>query len=71
MGQKDIAEPVHEVRITKPYYMGIYTVTQHEWETVMEHNPSDIQREDLPVVNISWYDCQDFIQKLILTQTNR
>ncbi len=64
MGQKDIAEPVHEVKITKPYYMGMYPVTQNEWETIMGNNPSDIQREDFPVVNISWYDCQDFIQKL-------
>ena len=64
MGQKDIAEPVHEVKITKPYYTGMYPVTQHEWETIMGNNPSNIIRDDLPVINISWYDCQDFIQKL-------
>jgi formylglycine-generating enzyme required for sulfatase activity len=64
MGQKDIAEPVHEVKITRPYYMGMHPITQHEWETIMGDNPSDIIRDDLPVVNISWNDCQEFIQKL-------
>jgi len=64
MGQKDIAEPVHEVKITKPYHIGMYPVTQQEWETIMDNNPSNIIRDDLPVVNISWNDCKEFIQNL-------
>lgn len=64
MGQKDIAEPVHKVILTKPFYFGIYSVTQKEWETVMDNNPSKYIREDFPVVNISWNDCHDFINKI-------
>ena len=30
----------HEVEITKPFYMGVYAVTQAEYERVMGANPS-------------------------------
>jgi formylglycine-generating enzyme required for sulfatase activity len=64
MGQKDIAEPVHKVILTKPFYFGIYSVTQKEWGTVMETNPSFYKWYDFPVTNVSWNDCKDFISAL-------
>ncbi len=64
MGQKDIAEPVHKVKLTKPFYIGIYAVTQKEWENVTGTNPSLYKRHDLPVTNVSWNDCQEFISAL-------
>jgi formylglycine-generating enzyme required for sulfatase activity len=33
-------EQQHEVEITKPFYLGAYTVTQAEFEKVMGYNPS-------------------------------
>ena len=54
----------HEVTITKPFYIGKYEVTQEQWETVMGNNPSKIEGAKLPVTNVSWEDCQDFIKKL-------
>ena len=33
-------EEQHEVEITKPFYMGVYDVTQTEYEKVMGKNPS-------------------------------
>jgi serine/threonine protein kinase len=33
-------ENLHDVEITKPFYMGAYTVTQGEYEKVMGKNPS-------------------------------
>jgi len=56
----------HEVTITKPFYIGKYEVTQEQWETVMGNNPSETEGEKLPVTNVSWEDCQDFIKKLNL-----
>ena len=57
-------ETQHEVTITKPYYMGKYEVTQEQWEAVMGFNPSQVKGAKLPVTDVSWEDCQEFIKKL-------
>ena len=57
-------ERQHEVTFTKHYYMGKFAVTQEQWEHVMANNPSDYKGPKLPVNNVSWDDCQEFIQKL-------
>jgi formylglycine-generating enzyme required for sulfatase activity len=45
--------------------MGVFTVTQEQWQEVMGKNPSRFKGEkNLPVENVSWDDCQDFIKKL-------
>ncbi len=44
--------------------MGKYEVTQEQWEGVMGKNPSYTKGAKLPVNNVSWNDCQDFIKKL-------
>jgi len=64
MGIEETAEPIHRVKISREFYMGMYQVTQHEWEAIMGTNPSDIIRDDLPVNLISWNDSQEFVQKL-------
>ena len=57
-------ETQHEVTLTKPFYMGKYEVTQEQWESVMGKNPSDTKGAKLPVTDVSWNDCQEFIKKL-------
>ena len=58
-------ETPHKVTLTKGFYMGVYTVTQEEWKTVMGNNPSHFKGEkNLPVERVSWDDCQEFIQNL-------
>ena len=39
-------------------------VTQEEWQAVMGSNPSNFKGAKLPVENVSWNDCQEFIRKL-------
>ena len=39
-------------------------VTQAQWEAIMGKNPSNPKGADLPVNNVSWYDCQEFIGRL-------
>ena len=56
--------PTHKVTLTHNYYMGSTEVTQALWEAVMGNNPSETKGDNLPVVNVSWYDCQTFISKL-------
>ncbi len=57
-------KPVHRVVISEPFYMGKYEVTQAQWESVMGNNPSYFKGQDLPVEQVSWNDCQEFIRKL-------
>jgi formylglycine-generating enzyme required for sulfatase activity len=58
-------ETQHEVTLTKGFYMSIYTVTQEEWQAVMNNNPSYFKGEkNLPVENVSWEDCQEYIMNL-------
>jgi len=54
----------HKVTLTKPFYMGKYEVTQGQWESVIGNNPSYFKGAKLPVTDVSWDDCQDFIKKL-------
>jgi len=66
MGSKEYYEekPVHRVKISKPFYLGIYPVTQREWKEVMGSNPSYFKGDNLPVDNVSWHDIQEFIKNL-------
>ncbi len=52
------------VRITKPFYIGKYEVTQEVWRKVMGTNPSKFEGARNPVENVSWDDCQEFLKKL-------
>jgi formylglycine-generating enzyme required for sulfatase activity len=58
--------PQHKVKITKSFYMGVFEVTQGQWEKVMRNNPSYFSKcgLDCPVESVSWDDTQVFIQKL-------
>ena len=56
--------PQHRVRITKPFYLGKYSVTQQQWQAVMGDNPSHCKGPQNPVDNVSWNDCQKFLDKL-------
>ena len=58
-------QPVHTVRISREFRMGRTEVTQGLWQAVMGNNPSHFKNGDnYPVEQVSWGDCQTFIQKL-------
>jgi formylglycine-generating enzyme required for sulfatase activity len=57
--------PVHRVRISEPFYLGKYEVTQGQWEAVMGTNPSRFTgHPHRPVETVSWEEVQEFIQRL-------
>ena len=60
----DSEKPVHRVTLTNNYYIGKYEVTQALWQAVMGSNPSGFKGDNLPVEEVSWNECQDFISKL-------
>lgn len=59
----DDEKPAHQVTLSD-YYIGQTEVTQALWKAVMGSNPSFFKGDNLPVEQVSWDDCQVFIQKL-------
>ena len=59
----DDEKPVHSVTLDS-YYIGVTEVTQALWKAVMDSNPSCFIGDNLPVEEVSWDDCQVFVQKL-------
>ena len=61
----DREKPIHQVTLTKDYYIGETEVTQELWTAVMGSNPSYFTgNTQFPVEYVSWNDCQTFISKL-------
>lgn len=74
------AAPQHDVRLTLPYYISRYEITQQQYSTVMKQNPSwhadtgkeayyrdivkGIDTNSYPVEGVSWLDCVDFCHRL-------
>jgi formylglycine-generating enzyme required for sulfatase activity len=56
--------PQHGVKISQPFYLGKYEVTQTQWLAVMDSNPSLRESPDNPVEQVSWDDIQAFLAKL-------
>ncbi|MGO8750100.1 MAG: SUMF1/EgtB/PvdO family nonheme iron enzyme [Thermoguttaceae bacterium] len=69
--------PQHRVRIIKPFYLGVYDVTQGEYEKVMGNNPSEFsatgkQKDKVggqdtkrfPVEFVSWDEAVEFCGRL-------
>ncbi len=61
-------KPVHQVTISKAYYMGKYEVTQAEWVKIMGHNPSNWKGDTLPVESVSWNEAVEYCNKRSLAE---
>lgn len=77
-------EQRHPVRITKPFYLGVYETTQTGFEHVMGRNRSAFQNTGsqsevatgvdtsrYPVENVCWYDAVEFCNKLSAKEGRR
>jgi formylglycine-generating enzyme required for sulfatase activity/serine/threonine protein kinase len=54
----------HPVTLTQQFEMGIYEVTQEQYERVMGTNPSRFKGKQNPVEEVSWDDAEVFCRKL-------
>ena len=66
----DDEKPVHKVTVDD-FYLGEIEVTQLLWEAVMGNNPSYFSGDSLPVGDVSWNDCQQFIKNLNMQTGNK
>jgi formylglycine-generating enzyme required for sulfatase activity len=69
-------EETHGIQIGRAFYLGVYEVTQEEYEKVMGVNPSHFSRNGqgkdripqdtsrYPVENVSWEDAVEFCRRL-------
>ncbi len=62
-GRREDESP-HEVTISKSFYLGMYEVTQTEYEKVTGVSPSRFKGSLLPVEMVSWEDSVLFCERL-------
>jgi eukaryotic-like serine/threonine-protein kinase len=66
-----VEQPAREVRITRPFLIGKFEVTQAQWEAVMPTGPrgrsanqSAFKGKDLPVETVTRWEAEDFCKRL-------
>jgi len=63
MGDVD-NDDAHQVTLTKAFDLGVYEVTQEQYEKVMGTNPSNFKGPQNPVEKVSWDEAVEFCRKL-------
>ena len=56
--------PRQAVRISKPFLLGIYPVTQAQWQALMGNNPARFRGDDRPVETVNFTEAQLFCERL-------
>ena len=56
--------PQHSVRISKPFEMSKFEVTQRQWRWLLGTNPSRFVHTNRPVEEVTWFQVQEFIERL-------
>ncbi|MEO2030598.1 MAG: formylglycine-generating enzyme family protein, partial [Planctomycetaceae bacterium] len=54
----------HQRTLTKSFELGVYEVTQEQYQKVMGTNPSAFKRKPNPVESVSWNDAVEFCRNL-------
>jgi formylglycine-generating enzyme required for sulfatase activity len=63
---RDDDESQHRVTIKKDFFISTTEISQEQFQTIMGYNPSEYKNrgKNYPVDQVSWNECQEFIQKL-------
>jgi formylglycine-generating enzyme required for sulfatase activity len=62
--ERESCETPHRVTLTRAFWLGVSTVTQRQWETVMGSHPSAPLQDNCPVDQVSFEQCQEFCVEL-------
>jgi formylglycine-generating enzyme required for sulfatase activity len=62
-GRNKDESPQHQVNLAA-FLMGVYPVTQAQWQAVMGDNPSHFQGANRPVERVSWYEAMAFCRQV-------
>jgi formylglycine-generating enzyme required for sulfatase activity len=60
--------PVHQVTISRPFWMGRYEVTQAEYQALMGTNPAQYLGPNRPVERVTWNAAQAYCNALTAQQ---
>lgn len=63
-GPEGASENSYNVTISKPYYLGIFEVTQQQYAALMGTNPSSHRGANNPVDKVSWNEAVEFCRRL-------
>jgi len=64
LGDEEQYQVKKEYQVTlSPFYMGRTEVTQKEYREVMGTNPSAYKGDNLPVIDVTWYDAVEYCNK--------
>ncbi|MSO49877.1 MAG: hypothetical protein EXQ49_08250 [Acidobacteria bacterium] len=63
---REAQESQRAVPLSRSYWLGVFEVTQHEWQAVMVNNSSHFRSrgDRLPVENVTWFDVHTFLERL-------
>ena len=62
--KRDKDEAQHHIKLTKPFYIGKFEVTQLQYRVIVSENPSKFGGDKLPVDNVNWHEARRFLKKL-------
>ena len=62
---RNFDESRHRVRISRPFYLGKYEITQQQWLAVMGENPANFKNAGVnaPVEWVSWQESREFCRR--------
>ena len=63
-GREDREGPRHEVTITHDFWIGLYPVTQAQYEQIAKTNPSKFKGAERPVERVSWEEAREYCAAL-------
>ena len=63
--QREAQERLHQVTLSRAFYLGVHEVTERQWTQVMGANPSHFSDcPECPVERVTFFDAQAFVARL-------